>query len=54
MGKSVLKNEREFNIKAGFTAAQDRLPEFFRKELLPPHGVTFKVKDEELDTLFNW
>lgn len=54
LGKSVLKNEREFNIKAGFTSAQDRLPDFFQKEVLAPHGVTFTVKNEDLDTVFNW
>lgn len=54
LGKSVLKNERDFNAKAGFTSAHDRLPRFFTDELLPPHNVTFKVKDEDLDTLFNW
>lgn len=53
-GKSVLKNERDFNARAGFTAEHDRLPEFFKKELLPPHNLTFQVKDEDLDTLFNW
>ncbi|MBI5248448.1 MAG: aldehyde ferredoxin oxidoreductase [Desulfomonile tiedjei] len=54
LGKSILKNERNFNTKAGFTPAHDRLPEFFKKELLPPHNVTFKVRDEDLDTVFNW
>lgn len=54
LGKSVLKNERDFNTRAGFTAEHDRLPEFFKKELLPPHNITFQVKDEDLDTLFNW
>jgi aldehyde:ferredoxin oxidoreductase len=54
LGKSVLKNEREFNFKAGFTKEQDRLPDFFKKELLAPHNITFKVKDEDLDQVFNW
>lgn len=54
LGKSVLKNEREFNASAGFTTADDRLPEFFKKEALPPHNVTFQVKDEDLDKVFNW
>ena len=54
LGKSVLTNERDFNARAGFTAADDRLPEFFKKEKLPPHNVTFTVKDEALDKLFNW
>ena len=54
LGKSVLKNEREFNKKAGFTSADDRLPEFMIKEALAPHNVTFTVTNEELDTVFNW
>lgn len=54
LGKSVLKNERDFNEKAGFTSAHDRLPEFFKREILPPHNVAFTVKDEDLDKLFNW
>jgi aldehyde:ferredoxin oxidoreductase len=54
LGKSILKNEREFNKAAGFTAAHDRLPEFFMNEQVPPHNITFKVPDQELDKLFNW
>jgi len=54
LGKQILKTERDFNLRAGFTAKQDRLPEFFKKETLAPHNLTFAVKDEELDTLFNW
>ena len=54
LGKSILKNERDFNSRAGFTAQQDRLPDFFKKESLAPHNVTFQVKDEELDQVFNW
>ena len=54
LGKKVLKNEIDFNIRAGFTAKHDRLPEFFKKEPLPPHNVTFEVKDEELDQVLNW
>jgi aldehyde:ferredoxin oxidoreductase len=54
LGKSVLKNERDFNEKAGFTSAHDRLPEFFKSETLPPHNVTFTVNDQDLDKLFNW
>jgi aldehyde:ferredoxin oxidoreductase len=54
LGKSVLKNEREFNKAAGFTAEHDRLPRFFKNEKLAPHGVVFQVADEELDSVFNW
>ncbi len=48
-GSEILKKEREFNIKAGMTEKDDRLPEFFYKVPLPPHNVVFDVTDEELD-----
>ncbi len=54
LGKSILTNEREFNLAAGLTAKDDRLPEYFKKEKLPPHDITFLVKDEDLDQVFNW
>ncbi len=54
LGKKVLKMERDFNAKAGFTSAQDRLPEYFKTEKFAPHNVTFGVKDEDLDKVFNW
>jgi aldehyde:ferredoxin oxidoreductase len=53
-GKMVLKMERDFNIKAGFTKEQDRLPGFFSTEPVSPHNVIFDVKDVELDQVFNW
>ncbi len=54
LGQSVLKNEREFNTAAGFTALDDRLPEYFQEDPLSPHDVVFKVQDEDLDSVFNW
>ena len=54
LGQSILKNERDFNARAGFTAKHDRLPDYFRNEALPPHNITFAVKDEELDQVFNF
>jgi aldehyde:ferredoxin oxidoreductase len=54
LGKNILKLEREFNTKAGFTRQMDRLPDYFKKEKLPPHDVVFMVKDSELDQVFNW
>ena len=54
LGKTILSCEREFNAGAGFSANDDRLPEFFKTEPLPPHNITFGVKDEELDQVFNW
>jgi aldehyde:ferredoxin oxidoreductase len=54
LGKMVLKTEREFNMKAGLTAADDRVPEFFKKEKLLPTDLTFSIPDSELDKVFNW
>ncbi|MBW1681951.1 MAG: aldehyde ferredoxin oxidoreductase [Deltaproteobacteria bacterium] len=54
MGIRVLKAERAFNRNAGFTSRDDRLPEFFREEPLPPHNKTFLVPDEELDSIFDF
>lgn len=51
-GLEVLKKEVEFNRMAGFTEKNDRLPEFFYKEPLPPHNVVFNVPDDELDKVF--
>ena len=54
LGKKILRTEREFNKAAGFSAADDRLPDFFKTEKLSPHNVVFDVPDEELDTVFNF
>jgi len=54
LGKKVLTMERDFNARAGFTKEHDRLPDYFKKELLPPHNIVFQVKDEDLDRLFKW
>jgi len=54
LGKKILRMERDFNERAGFTAKDDRLPEFFKKEPFPPHDVTFGVSDEELDSVYNF
>jgi aldehyde:ferredoxin oxidoreductase len=53
-GKAILKMERDFNFRAGFTEKDDRLPEYMKKEKLPPHDITFQVTDEDLDEVFNF
>ncbi|OGL39542.1 MAG: aldehyde ferredoxin oxidoreductase [Candidatus Schekmanbacteria bacterium RIFCSPHIGHO2_02_FULL_38_11] len=52
IGTQVIKTELEFNRKAGFTKADDRLPEFFDDEKCPPHNITFEIKPEELDKVW--
>ena len=54
LGKETLSLEREFNRRAGFTAADDRIPEWMRREPLPPHNSVFDVPDSDLDGIFNW
>jgi aldehyde:ferredoxin oxidoreductase len=54
IGKEILKMERLFNEAAGFTSADDRLPEFMRDEALPPHNVKWTMSDEDLDQVYAW
>lgn len=53
LGRESLALEREFNRKAGFTAADDRLPEWMTREPLPPHNTVFDVPEEQLDAIFD-
>ncbi|MGM0419343.1 MAG: aldehyde ferredoxin oxidoreductase C-terminal domain-containing protein, partial [Thermodesulfobacteriota bacterium] len=54
IGASVLKTEREFNQKAGFTEKDDRLPEFFADEKFPPHNIVWDFTDQEIDEFWNF
>jgi aldehyde:ferredoxin oxidoreductase len=54
LGKETLTLEREFNRRAGFTAADDRPPEYMRTEPLPPNNSVFDTAPEDLDSVFNW
>jgi aldehyde:ferredoxin oxidoreductase len=54
LGKECLKIELEFNRRAGFTAADDRLPEWMTAEPLPPHCTIFDVPEEDLDGIFDF
>jgi aldehyde:ferredoxin oxidoreductase len=53
LGKQTIKMEREFNRRAGFTAKDDRLPEWMTKEAIPENGSVFDVPAEQLDSIFN-
>jgi len=54
LGIRVLKAEKEFNKKAGFTNQDDRLPKFYYEEPLPPHNKVFVISDEELDSTLDF
>lgn len=53
LGKSVLKTERAFNVGAGFTNKDDRLPEFF-KEPVAPHNAVWDFADAEIDAFWDF
>jgi aldehyde:ferredoxin oxidoreductase len=53
LGKATLKMEREFNRRAGFTKADDRLPAWMTREPLSPHQAVFDVPGEQLDRIFD-
>ncbi|MFC2041123.1 aldehyde ferredoxin oxidoreductase N-terminal domain-containing protein [Chloroflexota bacterium] len=53
-GKTLLKEEREFNLAAGFAPGSDRLPEFFKEEPLPPSNFVFDVPDSKIDSFWDF
>jgi len=54
LGLIVLKAEREFNRKAGFTNKDDRLPRMFYEEPLPPFNKVVVISDKEMDKTFDF
>jgi aldehyde:ferredoxin oxidoreductase len=53
LGKQAIRMEREFNRRAGFTAKDDRLPDWMTREALPENGAVFDVSEETLDHIFD-
>ena len=54
LGMTILKTEHAFNLAAGFTNKDDRLPEFFRDEPIAPHNVVWDITDEAIDSFWNF
>jgi aldehyde:ferredoxin oxidoreductase len=54
LGKYILKTERQFNLDAGWSSSQDRLPEFLAREPLPPHNTVWDFTDEEIAAFWNF
>ncbi|WP_027722445.1 aldehyde ferredoxin oxidoreductase family protein [Maridesulfovibrio zosterae] len=48
LGVNTLKDELDFNRKAGFTKLDDQLPRFFSEEKLGPHDTIWDYSVEEL------
>jgi aldehyde:ferredoxin oxidoreductase len=53
LGRQILRTEHEFNLAAGFTNKDDRLPEFF-EEQCPPHNAVWDFSEEEIDSFWNF
>jgi aldehyde:ferredoxin oxidoreductase len=53
LGVQTLKAELDFNRRAGFTKAHDRLPEPMTEVGIKPHDLVFDVPYEEVDTIFD-
>jgi aldehyde:ferredoxin oxidoreductase len=54
LGMSILKTERAFNMAAGFTSKDDRLPEFFKEEPIAPHNVVWDIEDSTIDSFWDF
>jgi aldehyde:ferredoxin oxidoreductase len=54
LGKYVLKTEHQFNLDAGLTNKDDRLPEFFTLEKLAPHNAIWDFTGPEIDTFWDF
>ena len=54
LGKDVLRMEKIFNREAGFSNIDDRLPDYFTREPLPPFDLVFDIQDKKIDKIFNF
>ena len=53
LGRQMLLWEREFNLKAGIGPARDKIPDFMRREPLPPNNTVFDVPEGEIQRFFD-
>jgi aldehyde:ferredoxin oxidoreductase len=54
LGKYILKTEHQFNLDAGMTNKDDRLPEFFELERIAPHNAIWDFTPEEIDSFWDF
>ena len=52
MGDQIVRGERDFNRRAGFTAKDDRPPAFITEEAVLPSGTRYDVAEADLDAMF--
>lgn len=51
--RQVLRDENEFNRRAGIKATDHRIPRYMLEEPLPPHQSVFDIPETELDSIFD-
>ena len=51
--RDVLQTELEFNLRAGITTVDDRMPEHMGEEPLLQRSSVFDITDAELDSAFD-
>ena len=54
IGKTILLAEVDFNRRAGFTKAHDRLPQFMYEEKLAPTGAVYDITEETAAKLYDF
>jgi aldehyde:ferredoxin oxidoreductase len=54
LASTWLLREREFNRRAGFSPAQDRLPRFMYTEKLSPNDTVFDVPERDLESFYEF
>lgn len=54
IGVETLLLEKAWNVAAGFTEADDRLPDFMYEEKSPATGAVFDITDQELKEVFKF
>ncbi len=53
MGEDTLRLEHAFNVAAGFSEAEDELPQFFQDEALPPLNIKARLRSAEVNEHMN-
>ena len=53
LGDQIVRGERDFNRRAGFTARDDRPPAFLVEEAVSPSGNRYDVAEADLDAMFS-
>lgn len=54
LAEETLRNEQDFNQKAGFTKEDYRMPDAFTKTGIPATGQVFSIDPDQLDQLRQW